>query len=234
METSPVSKIARGSTRSRNSNIDWKRTFSCVDAKPLGRGGSGTVFEIDAKRVIKVFADDERQKDLSREKEIFDKWFTDDKGQMDLSREKEIFDKWFTNEKINEGEKYHKLASMTEHRKERILWLSCQLASLDYSIYDPRCSLFSLPDSFHKGWGMDVTGMEKIIENTAYYQHAMMLSKSAHNGHDPGDTTNAQKKTSLFDLRKIIWRLLPTFGNGKACLRISKSCTSRLGISVTT
>jgi len=214
METSPVSKIARGSTRSRNSNIDWKRTFSCVDAKPLGRGGSGTVFEIDAKRVIKVFADDERQKDLSREKEIFDKWFT--------------------NEKINEGEKYHKLASMTEHRKERILWLSCQLASLDYSIYDPRCSLFSLPDSFHKGWGMDVTGMEKIIENTAYYQHAMMLSKSAHNGHDPGDTTNAQKKTSLFDLRKIIWRLLPTFGNGKACLRISKSCTSRLGISVTT
>lgn len=36
---------------------------------------------------------------------------------------------WFNNEKIDEEEKHHELASMTSPRKERILWLACQIAT---------------------------------------------------------------------------------------------------------
>jgi len=35
---------------------------------------------------------------------------------------------WFANEKIDEEEKYHELPSMTAERKERILWLGCQIS----------------------------------------------------------------------------------------------------------
>lgn len=37
-------------------------------------------------------------------------------------------DGWFTHEKIDEEEKYHERASMTDERKERILWLACKIA----------------------------------------------------------------------------------------------------------
>ena len=30
---------------------------------------------------------------------------------------------WFANEKIDEEEKYHETATMTDYRKERMLWL---------------------------------------------------------------------------------------------------------------
>jgi hypothetical protein len=39
-------------------------------------------------------------------------------------------EEWFTNEKIDEEEKYHERASMTAQRKERILWLACQIANI--------------------------------------------------------------------------------------------------------
>ncbi|KUJ09305.1 uncharacterized protein LY89DRAFT_690348 [Mollisia scopiformis] len=35
---------------------------------------------------------------------------------------------WFTHEKIDEEEKHHERPSMTDERKERILWLACRLA----------------------------------------------------------------------------------------------------------
>ncbi|TVY68922.1 EST/SMG-like protein [Lachnellula suecica] len=37
---------------------------------------------------------------------------------------------WFTKEKIDEEEKYHERASMTEQRKERILWLALKVVAL--------------------------------------------------------------------------------------------------------
>ncbi|TVY45744.1 EST/SMG-like protein [Lachnellula occidentalis] len=39
-------------------------------------------------------------------------------------------EEWFTKEKIDEEEKYHERPSMTAQRKERILWLACQICSL--------------------------------------------------------------------------------------------------------
>ncbi|KAE8454538.1 hypothetical protein EG329_000161 [Mollisiaceae sp. DMI_Dod_QoI] len=37
-------------------------------------------------------------------------------------------DEWFTHEKIDEEEKSHERPSMTDERKERILWLACKIA----------------------------------------------------------------------------------------------------------
>jgi len=42
---------------------------------------------------------------------------------------------WFSNEKIDDEEKYLEVASMTDERKERILWLACRLASAGSWIY---------------------------------------------------------------------------------------------------
>ncbi len=39
-------------------------------------------------------------------------------------------EKWFLNDKIDDEEKYLEVASMTDDRKERILWLACRLAEL--------------------------------------------------------------------------------------------------------
>jgi hypothetical protein len=50
-----------------------------------------------------------------------------------LWRDEYYRDSWSENEEINEEQKYHELASMTEHREERILWL----AGRGYLIYDP-------------------------------------------------------------------------------------------------
>jgi len=53
---------------------EWKRKFSFVGATSVGHGGSGSVFAIDEKRVIKVFSqDDEGQMDLERERTIYDR-----------------------------------------------------------------------------------------------------------------------------------------------------------------
>ncbi|PVH86360.1 hypothetical protein DL98DRAFT_582931 [Cadophora sp. DSE1049] len=53
-------------------------------------------------------------------------------------------EKWFANDKIDDAEKYLEVASMTDDRKERILWLACRLASLgDWIKYDSESRRFS-------------------------------------------------------------------------------------------
>ncbi|KAK0105867.1 hypothetical protein ONS95_004380 [Cadophora gregata] len=51
---------------------------------------------------------------------------------------------WFMNEKVGEEEKHQEMASMTDDRKERILWLACRLATLvDWIKYDSVSRRFS-------------------------------------------------------------------------------------------
>jgi len=70
----PPYRLPRPSSTSPTSKDEWKKTFSFLKADPIGRGGSGTVFAINHKWVIKVFGRDlEAQSQLAREKEIFDK-----------------------------------------------------------------------------------------------------------------------------------------------------------------
>ena len=49
-------------------------------------------------------------------------------------------DQWFSNDKIDDEEKYLEVASMTDDRKERILWLACRLANAGSWIYYNRDS----------------------------------------------------------------------------------------------
>jgi len=39
-------------------------------------------------------------------------------------------EKWFANEKIDDEEHYLEVASMTDERKERIMWLACRIGDL--------------------------------------------------------------------------------------------------------
>jgi hypothetical protein len=43
--------------------------------------------------------------------------------------------------------------TMTELRKERMLWLACRLARSSCFIYNPGSGRFYPPDSFHRDWG---------------------------------------------------------------------------------
>ncbi|KAL5325165.1 hypothetical protein ACEPPN_006288 [Leptodophora sp. 'Broadleaf-Isolate-01'] len=53
-------------------------------------------------------------------------------------------EKWFSNDKIDDAEKYLEVASMTDDRKERILWLAYRLSSLgEWINYDSDSRRFS-------------------------------------------------------------------------------------------
>ncbi|PVH68442.1 hypothetical protein DL98DRAFT_631152 [Cadophora sp. DSE1049] len=57
-------------------------------------------------------------------------------------------EKWFANDKIDVSEKYLESASMTDERKERILWLACRIASLGgWLQYHNESKRFSVPSS---------------------------------------------------------------------------------------
>jgi hypothetical protein len=64
-----------------------------------------------------------------------------------LWTEKYYPNQWFSNDKIDDEEKYLELPSMTAERKERILWLACQLASSHkWLCYSWRRRQFYLPE----------------------------------------------------------------------------------------
>lgn len=58
---------------------------------------------------------------------------------------------WFSNEKIDDDEKYFEVASMTDERKERILWLGCAIAKQKkWLVYDENLHLFGVVDQYEK------------------------------------------------------------------------------------
>lgn len=60
---------------------------------------------------------------------------------------------WFANDKVDDDEKYFEVASMTDERKERILWLGVALAkSGKWLVYDERMHQFSVAAQFEKDW----------------------------------------------------------------------------------
>ncbi|KAK8036744.1 hypothetical protein PG994_015241 [Apiospora phragmitis] len=58
---------------------------------------------------------------------------------------------WFSNDKIDDDEKYLEVASMTDERKERILWLGVSIARHDkWLLYDEESHRFSVPSRFEQ------------------------------------------------------------------------------------
>ncbi|KAK8036660.1 hypothetical protein PG993_008643 [Apiospora rasikravindrae] len=58
---------------------------------------------------------------------------------------------WFSNDKVDDDEKYLEVASMTDERKERILWLGVSIARHDkWLLYDEEFHRFSVPSRFEQ------------------------------------------------------------------------------------
>ncbi|KAI0172886.1 hypothetical protein GGR52DRAFT_580520 [Hypoxylon sp. FL1284] len=58
---------------------------------------------------------------------------------------------WFSNDKIDDDEKFFEVASMTDHRKERILWLGCCIAkSGKWLTYDEASHQFGVAEDYEK------------------------------------------------------------------------------------
>ncbi|KAI6089113.1 hypothetical protein F4821DRAFT_257263 [Hypoxylon rubiginosum] len=86
---------------------------------------------------------------------------------------------WFSNDKIDDDEKYFEVASMTDHRKERILWLGCRIAkSGRWLTYDETSHQFGV-----------VSEYEKDIDNVG--DDAEMVNSS--------DATEPESRISTFD-----------------------------------
>ena len=59
---------------------------------------------------------------------------------------------WFSNNKIDDDEKYFEVASMTDERKERVLWLGISIARHGkWLLYDDKSHQFSVPSRFEQG-----------------------------------------------------------------------------------
>jgi hypothetical protein len=58
---------------------------------------------------------------------------------------------WFSNEKIDDDEKYFEVASMTDERKERILWIACRIAKHGkWLVYDEQSHQFGVTTDYEK------------------------------------------------------------------------------------
>ncbi|KAI0011350.1 hypothetical protein F4779DRAFT_223317 [Xylariaceae sp. FL0662B] len=74
---------------------------------------------------------------------------------------------WFSNEKIDDDEKYLEMASMTDDRKERILWLGCRIAKLGkWLTYDETLHEFGVTADYEQEIG-NVTIDTMNISETA-------------------------------------------------------------------
>ncbi|KAH6638514.1 hypothetical protein BKA67DRAFT_665470 [Truncatella angustata] len=72
---------------------------------------------------------------------------------------------WFTNENIDDDEKYFEVASMTEERKERILWLGCRLASRQRGlVYNTESHRFTILPAFER----DISRASRLIAVDRY------------------------------------------------------------------
>ncbi|KAI0385143.1 hypothetical protein F5Y04DRAFT_292624 [Hypomontagnella monticulosa] len=87
---------------------------------------------------------------------------------------------WFSNDKIDDDEKYFEVASMTDDRKERILWLGCRIAKFGkWLTYDETVHQFGV-----------VAEYETEIENVAKDTDMMM---------NVSETAESVSRSSTFD-----------------------------------
>lgn len=60
---------------------------------------------------------------------------------------------WFNNDKVDEDEKAFELSSMTEYRRERVLWLGWNLAAHEkWIVYDKQTKQFKATPDFHQDY----------------------------------------------------------------------------------
>ncbi|KAI1077529.1 hypothetical protein F5B20DRAFT_583235 [Whalleya microplaca] len=94
---------------------------------------------------------------------------------------------WFSNDKVDDDEKYFEVASMTDERKERILWLGCRIAkSGKWLTYDETLHKFGVPANYE----MDIdnlitTDMMNISETADAASRASTFNSDSTIGKTP-------------------------------------------------
>lgn len=96
---------------------------------------------------------------------------------------------WFANDKVDDDEKYFEVASMTDERKERILWLGVVLAgSGQWLVYDERMHQFSVAPQFETEWITTTTtdaGDTQFVETrTSDIATSLSASSQSHSRHE--------------------------------------------------
>ena len=91
---------------------------------------------------------------------------------------------WFSNDKIDDDEKYFEVASMTDERKERIIWLAVYIAREgkgQWLIYDDKVHQFSVPSRFERevDINMNFDTEMAIISETHTLSRASTLALSS-------------------------------------------------------
>jgi hypothetical protein len=99
---------------------------------------------------------------------------------------------WFSNDKIDDDEKYFEVASMTDERKERILWLGCRIAREGkWLTYDRTVHQFSVVTKYEK----EIVSMSKDPDTMNISEVSGTLSRTSSTSHstmaipkpEPGD-----------------------------------------------
>ncbi|KAK3687205.1 hypothetical protein B0T22DRAFT_122049 [Podospora appendiculata] len=78
---------------------------------------------------------------------------------------------WFSNDKIDDDEKHFEVASMSEERKERVLYLGCRIAARDgkWLCYDSDSHQFSVSPQYDiLSWMSTGLGEDERIEANAF------------------------------------------------------------------
>ncbi|KAK8106664.1 methyltransferase domain-containing protein [Apiospora kogelbergensis] len=72
---------------------------------------------------------------------------------------------WFSNDMIDDEEKYSEVASMTDERKERILWLGVSIAQHGkWLLYDEKSHQFSVPPRFEQDVDEDMPDVALVAQ----------------------------------------------------------------------
>ncbi|KAI0125137.1 hypothetical protein BJ170DRAFT_489516 [Xylariales sp. AK1849] len=98
---------------------------------------------------------------------------------------------WFSNEKIDDDEKYFEVASMTDERKERILWLGCRIAKHgNWLVYDEDLHQFGVVPQYE----MEIESVSRDMEDTETMNVSETSGTISHIS-----TTASQEKTEHDD-----------------------------------
>lgn len=115
---------------------------------------------------------------------------------------------WFTNDKVDEDEKTFELASMTEQRKERVLWLGHSLAIPGtWLTYDKESKQFSVTPEFQKEYPVydasedaTLSGKEGSVSRSSTTGSTTTLEQDTESSiteKDDGDTSTVDDDVSM-------------------------------------
>ncbi|KAI0017862.1 hypothetical protein F4780DRAFT_563826 [Xylariomycetidae sp. FL0641] len=104
---------------------------------------------------------------------------------------------WFSNQAINDDEKYFEVASMTEERRERILWVGCRIAAMGkWLLYDQNDHKFSVVPEYEREIDLpmkdiDMTYITEPAEATTIDAGELRSPSVAVSSEDPMDLDDA-------------------------------------------